>query len=118
MLYRTIVLLALRAPTSKSLGLAQEKIRIKVKACNECVFLQNCSGSCLCCWFLGDCSLNASFLYLGFSVNGDDAFQQDLTRVKDFTCRCVLRKIVLKTCKAMQIPVFQILFFICSLKGL
>lgn len=110
-------MLAFPAPTSKSLGLAQEKIRMRVKACNECIFWQNCSGLCLWCWFLGDCSLNDSFLYLGFSANGDDDFQQDLTRV-DFSCGCLLHKIVLKICKVIQIPVFKILFFICSLKCL
>ncbi|KFP18795.1 Transmembrane protein 260, partial [Egretta garzetta] len=35
--------------------------------------------------------------------------------VKDFTYRCLLHKIVLKICKAMQIPVFKMLVFICSL---
>jgi len=40
--------------------------------------------------------------------------EQDLTRAKNFTCRCLLHKIVLKMCKAMQIPVFKILFFFFS----
>lgn len=81
-----------------------------MKACNKCVFWQNRSGLCFWCWFLGGCSVNASFLHLDFSVNGHDAFQQDLTRAKVFTCQCLLHKILLKIRKAMQIPVFKIPF--------
>ena len=39
MLYRAIIVLALPAPTSKYVHLAQEVARIKVKVCSECCVL-------------------------------------------------------------------------------